>query len=64
MSVFSHVEFDQHERVVYGYDKRSGLKAIIAIHDSRLGPALGGAGCGLMGRTRRRCATYCGCREG
>ncbi|TRX73276.1 Glu/Leu/Phe/Val dehydrogenase dimerization domain-containing protein [Pseudomonas mangiferae] len=42
MSVFSHVEFDQHERVVYGYDKRSGLKAIIAIHDSRLGPALGG----------------------
>lgn len=42
MSVFSHVDFDQHERVVYGYDERSGLKAIIAIHDSRLGPALGG----------------------
>ena len=42
MSVFAHVDFDQHEQVVYGHDKASGLKAIIAIHDSTLGPALGG----------------------
>ncbi|GIZ13811.1 Glu/Leu/Phe/Val dehydrogenase dimerization domain-containing protein [Pseudomonas sp. NCCP-436] len=42
MSVFTHVDFDQHEQVVYGYDRASGLKAIIAIHDSTLGPALGG----------------------
>lgn len=42
MSVFNHVDFDQHEQVVYGHDKASGLKAIIAIHDSTLGPALGG----------------------
>ena len=42
MSVFTHVDFDQHEQVVYGHDKASGLKAIIAIHDSTLGPALGG----------------------
>ncbi len=42
MSVFSHVDFDHHEHVVYGHDKASGLKAIIAIHNSRLGPALGG----------------------
>ncbi|MET1078229.1 MAG: Glu/Leu/Phe/Val dehydrogenase dimerization domain-containing protein [Pseudomonas sp.] len=42
MSVFSHVEFDQHEQVVYGHDAKSGLKAIIAIHNTRLGPALGG----------------------
>ncbi|WP_439859098.1 Leu/Phe/Val dehydrogenase [Pseudomonas sp. MBLB4136] len=42
MSVFSHVDFDHHEQVVYGHDKASGLKAIIAIHDTTLGPALGG----------------------
>lgn len=42
MSVFSHIEFDQHEQVVFGHEPKSGLKAIIAIHDTRLGPALGG----------------------
>ncbi|HWV10509.1 Glu/Leu/Phe/Val dehydrogenase dimerization domain-containing protein [Pseudomonas sp.] len=42
MSVFSHVEFDHHQQVVFGHDKASGLRAIIAIHNSNLGPALGG----------------------
>ncbi|HHX27440.1 MAG: Glu/Leu/Phe/Val dehydrogenase dimerization domain-containing protein [Bacillota bacterium] len=31
-----------HEQVVFCYDKTSGLKAIIGIHDTTLGPALGG----------------------
>ena len=31
-----------HEQVVFCNDKASGLKAIIAIHDTTLGPALGG----------------------
>lgn len=31
-----------HELVVFGSDQKSGLKAIIAIHDTTLGPALGG----------------------
>jgi leucine dehydrogenase len=42
MFVFSHIDFDQHEQVIYSQDKSSGLKAIIAIHDTSLGPALGG----------------------
>jgi len=42
MSVFTHIEFDGHEQIVYGRDKASGLKAIIAIHNRKLGPALGG----------------------
>ncbi|WP_028240239.1 Glu/Leu/Phe/Val dehydrogenase dimerization domain-containing protein [Stutzerimonas azotifigens] len=42
MSVFTHPDFDDHEQVVFCHDKASGLKAIIAIHDTRLGPALGG----------------------
>ncbi len=31
-----------HEEVAFWFDKESGLKAIIAIHDTTLGPALGG----------------------
>jgi leucine dehydrogenase len=42
MSVFEHVEFDGHEQVVFCHDSDSGLKAIIAIHNTNLGPALGG----------------------
>lgn len=42
MSVFSHPEFDTHEIVAFHHDRRSGLKAIIAVHDTRLGPGLGG----------------------
>lgn len=42
MSVFDLVAIDGHEQIVYGYDKISGLRAIIAIHSTALGPALGG----------------------
>lgn len=35
-------QFDGHEQVVYGNDPDSGLRAIIAIHSTRLGPSLGG----------------------
>ncbi len=34
--------FEGHEQVVYGSDPDSGLRCIIAIHSTRLGPALGG----------------------
>ena len=42
MSVFDHHEFDHHEAVHYAHDKASGLKAIISIHSTALGPAAGG----------------------
>jgi leucine dehydrogenase len=42
MSLFETLATSDHEQVVYCYDKPSGLKAIIAIHDTTLGPALGG----------------------
>ncbi|PWC31822.1 amino acid dehydrogenase [Azospirillum sp. TSO22-1] len=42
MRVFNHADFDGHERVVFCTDPDSDLKAIIAIHDTRRGPALGG----------------------
>jgi leucine dehydrogenase len=40
--VFSALETMGHEQVVHCYDPASGLKAIIGIHDTTLGPALGG----------------------
>ena len=42
MTVFESKDFDHHEQVVYCSDARSGLRAIIAIHNTNLGPALGG----------------------
>ncbi|HMO47670.1 MAG TPA: Glu/Leu/Phe/Val dehydrogenase dimerization domain-containing protein [Rubrivivax sp.] len=42
MAVFNLSGFADHEQVVFASDYRSGLKAVIAIHDSNLGPALGG----------------------
>lgn len=42
MSVFDHPEFDSHEHVAFYHDQESGLKAIIAVHNTNLGPSLGG----------------------
>ncbi|MFT7411720.1 MAG: leucine dehydrogenase [Paraglaciecola sp.] len=42
MSVFEHSEFNGHEHVAFYQDKATGLKAIIAVHNSNLGNALGG----------------------
>jgi len=42
MKTFTAMMRRNHEQVVFGYDRDSGLRAIIAIHDTTLGPALGG----------------------
>ncbi|MEH7354104.1 branched-chain amino acid dehydrogenase [Neobacillus drentensis] len=42
MEIFKYLEKYDYEQVVFCQDKQSGLKAIIAIHDTTLGPALGG----------------------
>ncbi|AJS59044.1 Leu/Phe/Val dehydrogenase [Paenibacillus sp. IHBB 10380] len=42
MKLFEAMEQHDYEEVVFCQDKQSGLKAIIAIHDTTLGPALGG----------------------
>ena len=43
MPVFDHPDFDQHESLHFVQDPKSGLKAIIAIHSTALGPAAGGS---------------------
>jgi len=42
MTVFNLKAFDDHEQVVFCRDVESGLKAIISIHSTALGPSVGG----------------------
>jgi leucine dehydrogenase len=42
MAVFDAVDFDAHEGVHFFDDPKTGLKAIIVIHSTHLGPAAGG----------------------
>ena len=41
--VFGQLSYENHEQIVFCNDKDTGLKAIIGIHNTVLGPALGGA---------------------
>lgn len=56
MSVFDQVEFNNHENVVFCSDKETGLKAIIAVHSTKLGPAVGG--CRLWNYASEQDAIY------
>ena len=40
--MFDNASFDGHERVVFGSDAATGLRAIIAVHSTTRGPAAGG----------------------
>ncbi|MFW5662029.1 MAG: Glu/Leu/Phe/Val dehydrogenase dimerization domain-containing protein, partial [Oceanicaulis sp.] len=42
MSVFEHKAFDDHEKVLFATDPATGLKAILAVHSTARGPAVGG----------------------
>jgi leucine dehydrogenase len=42
MDLFGHLKAYDYGEVHFKHDKATGLKAIVAVHDSRLGPALGG----------------------
>jgi leucine dehydrogenase len=43
VGVFEAIGTETHEEVLFGHDPVSGLRTIIAIHSTALGPALGGA---------------------
>jgi leucine dehydrogenase len=40
--MFNNSSFDAHERVVFGHDAATGLRAIIALHSTARGPGAGG----------------------
>jgi leucine dehydrogenase len=42
MNIFDAMREHGHEELVFWYDRSTGLRAIVAVHDTTLGPALGG----------------------
>lgn len=42
LEIASHPDFDNHEMVIHCTDKATGMQAIIAVHDTTLGPGMGG----------------------
>jgi leucine dehydrogenase len=42
MDIFAMPDFDDHELVVFGRDAATGLRSIVAVHSTALGPAAGG----------------------
>ncbi len=42
MNLFEHPAFDNHEKVLFATDPETGLKAIMAVHSTVRGPAVGG----------------------
>lgn len=42
LSLFDHPEFKGHERVLIAHDEATGLRALISVHNTNRGPALGG----------------------
>ena len=40
--LFEHISFKNHEKIIHAQDAKTGLKAIIAIHSTKAGPAAGG----------------------
>ncbi|MFQ5349627.1 MAG: Glu/Leu/Phe/Val dehydrogenase dimerization domain-containing protein, partial [Thermoanaerobaculia bacterium] len=42
MRIFERLSAHDYKQVLFASDNESGLRAIIAIHDTTLGPALGG----------------------
>src|SRR5690625_3003565 len=43
MEIFKYMQDGEYEQIVFCQHQQTGLKAIIVIHDTTLGPALGGA---------------------
>jgi len=42
MGIFDYMEKYGHEQIIFFHDKNTGLKGITAIHDTTIGPAIGG----------------------
>ena len=55
MAIYDLISAMGHEQVVFTHDKATGLKAIIAIHDTTLGPSLGGCRLWLRPLMRHVC---------
>ncbi len=41
-NVFDTLATNKHEQLVFGYDEKTGMRVVLAIHDTTLGPSTGG----------------------
>ena len=58
LSIFDALENMGHEQVVVCSNPETGLKAIIAIHNTTLGPALGELECGCITMNKKHLKMY------
>ncbi|MDP2969663.1 MAG: Glu/Leu/Phe/Val dehydrogenase dimerization domain-containing protein, partial [Deltaproteobacteria bacterium] len=42
MDIFELMKKDGHEQIIFNFDKETGMRSIIAIHDTTLGQTFGG----------------------
>ena len=61
---FTEIDVPGYERVEKAEDDATGLVAFVAVHDTTLGPALGGMRLWPYASERRRSPTSSGCRVG
>ncbi len=47
-NIFEVQKMNKHEKLIFGFDTKSGLKIILAIHDTTLGPSTGGTRMALV----------------
>ncbi len=52
--IFEKLTEYRYEQLVFCHDKFTGLRAVVAIHDTTLGPASTAAGCGRTRARKRR----------
>lgn len=58
--LFDTLDTTGHEQVIFCHNRDAGLKAIIALHSTRLGPALGGVRMRPYPNSGRRWTMRCG----
>ena len=61
MTLFDSPSFAKHEGVHSVFDEKTGLRAIIAVHSTARGPAVGGTRMWDYARRLKRWKTYCAC---
>jgi leucine dehydrogenase len=63
VSLFEAAEFDGHEEVVFFTDQPTRLRALLAVHDTALGPALGGGRILPYASSTQALQEACACHE-
>ena len=61
MNAMTEMSKYRHEKVLFVNNEKAGLKAIIAVHNTNLGPPSAAAVCSPTHPTMMLCSTFCVC---